>query len=451
MTDNVYPRRVAVDDTDPRVMYDTGTWNLDASSFTSQGVWGDPYNETMRGTNSATASFSFTFEGDYIQVKGAKDNSKVSRAPNSTHDSLDLLPKFTCQVDEIPIQLTEYRDYIHDTTNLILCDQANLPKQKHTLTMNITVGDPKMQVFWLDSIEYSPLDNADLTKEVVRVDSSDESCSYRNGTGDWKTDLDVLNTTDVTWATMSFKFKGTSVSMYGFTLPAATAGGIGNSTGYYSIDSGNPVSFPIPGSEPFPSEPGDIMWRNRRFFNTGQVDGGVEHEMIITYSGVHGNPKPPQSLAIDYFYVANNWVQVNGSAPGVGKNGERNGEKPGRKTSLGAIVGGVVGGVFALIAIAGLVWVAFKRRKRRSISLGESNNGLTLTSSSNSAEDSREEPAQNSQPLGGETSQTQSSEASANFASMKNAQRELVSGQRQEQDSGIRYTTTTLPPTYTVD
>ena len=61
--DHQYPRRIVVDDTDPQITYDTGNWNMDISSFDSYGIWGDPYNKTLRGTKSKTASFTFTFEG----------------------------------------------------------------------------------------------------------------------------------------------------------------------------------------------------------------------------------------------------------------------------------------------------------------------------------------------------------------------------------------------------
>ncbi|KAK1224315.1 hypothetical protein PQX77_012783 [Marasmius sp. AFHP31] len=325
----------------------------------------------MKGTNSQIASFTFQFEGDYVQVRGAKDNTKISRAANSTHDSLDLLPRYTCQVDGVPIKTFDYRENIHDTTNNRLCEQAHLTKNGHTLTMNITVKDSNTQVFWLDSIEYAPLNDANLTQQVIWVDSSDErSCSYHNEDGDWKDNL-TGNATSLTGASMSFKFNGTSVAVYGLKLRGPKPFGLKETGGYYSIDSGDPIPSTVPGSEPFPSDPDDSTWFNQRLFNTSRVDGGKEHEMFIAYSGNQSGPKPPHPLVIDFFHVTSNFVEVNDTGPGV----EPNARKRSRgKTSDGVIVGGVVGGVVALGAIAGLIWLTMKRRQTQRVSIG---NGWT--------------------------------------------------------------------------
>ena len=59
----LYHRRVVVDDTDPRITFNDGSWNLDESAFADYGVLGSPYKNTMKGTKSPKASFSFDFEG----------------------------------------------------------------------------------------------------------------------------------------------------------------------------------------------------------------------------------------------------------------------------------------------------------------------------------------------------------------------------------------------------
>ena len=74
ISDVKYPRRVVVDDTDPRIHYNQGEWTIDNHSFDDITVFGLPYNGTMHGTASATASFSFGFEGE-SQGSGSFPNS----------------------------------------------------------------------------------------------------------------------------------------------------------------------------------------------------------------------------------------------------------------------------------------------------------------------------------------------------------------------------------------
>ncbi|KAL0063150.1 hypothetical protein AAF712_009940 [Marasmius tenuissimus] len=183
-SDIKYPRRIVVDDTDPRVIYDSGAWNFDTSTFGDCGVFGDPYNRTMSGMNSPKAGFTFHFEGDFIQMKGAKDNRKISRPSNSTFDSVDSLPKYTCQVDGFPVPAIGYRPLVYESTNNVLCEADRLSEGPHTLIMNITLDDPDTQIFWFDSIEYAYLEGADLSKEVVKIDGGDSiSRIYHNQTG----------------------------------------------------------------------------------------------------------------------------------------------------------------------------------------------------------------------------------------------------------------------------
>ena len=92
-------------------------------------------------------------------------------------------------------------------TNNVLCEQGNLSEGKHTLTVNVTLDDPTTQMFWLDKVEYTPLPNADLSKEVLKFDSSDPAIQLDNSTGLWKP-YNAYNGTGSTGASASFKFNG---------------------------------------------------------------------------------------------------------------------------------------------------------------------------------------------------------------------------------------------------
>ncbi|KAL0061003.1 hypothetical protein AAF712_012176 [Marasmius tenuissimus] len=339
-----YPRRIMVDDKDPRIVYDaTSLWNLDVSAFNNTKTFGDPYKQTLTGTNSNRASFTFTFEGDFVQVRGAKH-------------SQDPPPIFTCKVDNNSIDSNGYNSDIYVTTNLVLCEKGLLSKGRHTLTMDITISDPAKQVFWLDSIEYSPLDNADLTKQTLKVDWSEtQSCSYDNKTGQWKAmrgDFDLGVQTRELNATMSLKFNGRSnVSVYGANAYGANRTRLDSTTGTWQIDNNHPAQeFTIPGSKGSPEDQTTVVGRaNQHLFTTGLVDGEGEHEMVIRYSGSR-DTESPQFLYINYFYVENDSKPV---------------EPEERTVPVGAIAGGVLGGVFGLIAIGGLVWFMRRRRRRK--------------------------------------------------------------------------------------
>ncbi|KAK1224314.1 hypothetical protein PQX77_012782 [Marasmius sp. AFHP31] len=368
-----YPRRVVVDDTDPRITYDKpDEWDYYTPRFTDDGVLGEPYNKTMRGTTSKNASFMFTFEGDFVQVRGAKDNMRISRSPNNQNDSLDLLPRYACQIDNRPIEAVNYSESMYFKTNLVLCQQS-LSKGKHTLTMNITVDDPSKQVFWLDSIEYSPLDSAALKNEVLKVDSSDQSCIYHNEENSWRSDrgdFTSVNTTNYPGATMSLKFNGTSVALYGIigknVTPDNSFYSFERTTGYYRIDNGESINFDISESKPPPGDPGNYIaaWSNQLLFNTNSIEGNGDHEITISYFGNHSGPGSPQLLAIDYFYVTNGEVQLRNSPPEFPMPSQTAADAngPDNQIRIGEVVGGVVGGLLAIAAILWLVWFLVKKR-----------------------------------------------------------------------------------------
>ncbi|KAK1217442.1 hypothetical protein PQX77_019906 [Marasmius sp. AFHP31] len=466
-----YPRRVIVDDTDPRITYETGTWNFDALSFDTFGVFGWPYNETMKGTSSRSASFSFTFEGEYVQVKGGKGNRNTPHPANST-DPLNLLPKYSCEIDGRPFASVNYSTFTYFITNLVLCEQAHLAKTRHTISMTISVADPKTQVFWLDSIEYAPLEGASLTNQVLKVDSSDRSCIYHNDTGGWES-LEgnfgaLYNGTQMAGTTMSFKFNGTSVSLFGVNPSRINNSAFEGTTGSYNVDTGSAVPFDILASKGLPFAPGDNIftaWGNQRFFVTDSLDGSNEHEMIITYSGTGIVPTDQlQLLVIDYFLVENGATQVNYNLSEP-TNGSTIKGKPTR-----AIVGGVVGIVMALIVGAGLIWFFMKKRREKKESNHESLIATPFRDVVKVWTGEQKPGSRNLQdgPSTGSTITTSTRRPStdnarlANFVRMKRAQREAVdTGAVREEDSGIRYRDMNtspppivvgrLPPAYTLE
>ncbi|KAJ8081364.1 hypothetical protein PM082_007200 [Marasmius tenuissimus] len=148
----------------------------------------------MSGTNSPKAGFTFHFEGVSCLRRlhpdeGRKRQSKNFPSFQYYFDSVDSLPKYTCQVDEFPVPAIGYRPLVYESTNNVLCEADRLSTGPHTLIMNITPDNPDTQIFWFDSIEYAYLEGADLSKEVVKIDGGDSiSCIYHNQTESWHND-----------------------------------------------------------------------------------------------------------------------------------------------------------------------------------------------------------------------------------------------------------------------
>ncbi|KAJ8081310.1 hypothetical protein PM082_007145 [Marasmius tenuissimus] len=501
-SDFEYTRRVIIDDTDPRVSYDSGTWNLDASAFDNFGMFGEPYNRTMRGATSPKAGFTFHFEGDFIQIRGAKDNRKISH--NDTFDSPDSLPKYICQVDGNNIQNVSYIPYIYATTNNVLCEGTRLPSGSHTLTMNITLDDPNKQIFWLDSIEYAYPEGADLSREVVKVQAGDRSCEYHNNSGTWVGMLGSSYGTEEINDSMSFRFNGTSVSVYTWN-----AGGQeeewDSASGHYTIDGSDAIKFEIPESIPLVTNgqsKTNTDWYNQLLFKSRDVDGGREHDISITYDGTKTGAKAPQWLLIDHFYVVDAGRSPQGETNDGGESRGGGVESSQTKMPAAAIAGGVVGGVVGLLAIAGIVWFFLRRRRQRggprelypkeeldptpliagsgehfhrptspalslpnhptrSIHSGDGTNTLSYHPATISTSLYSVSSADESATSGdGNASSYPSQDQAQNFSDMKGAQREAVSIQtRQHQDSGIRYMQdererphfVDVPPTYTAE
>ncbi|KAL0576940.1 hypothetical protein V5O48_005047 [Marasmius crinis-equi] len=375
-SDAEYPRRVVVDDTDPRIKYEQGDWTVDNHSFDDITIHGLPYNGTMHGTTSSTASFSFQFEGEFVQVRGAKDNRKVTRPDGTNNDNSTLLAKWTCQVDGSSIKTTGYRPFMFDVTNNMLCEQGKLSRGPHTLTVNVTLDDPNTQAFWLDQVEFTPLLDADLAKEVLKFDSSDPAIQVDNSTRAWKSISNLFNGTGTTGASATFRFNGTSVSLYGFN-----EGSDKNweaTTGRYYIDNKGDTNFDIAGSKPLPGLPNNKTdYYNQLWFSTPKLDPGT-HEMVITYTGVAKGSDPAQWLSIDYFYVtASEGSKLDAGPPaggggsggggGGGGGSEQSNGQTDSKSNAGGIAGGVIGGVIGLALIGfGIFFFLKKRREKES-------------------------------------------------------------------------------------
>ncbi|KAI3604429.1 hypothetical protein WG66_008444 [Moniliophthora roreri] len=353
-----FPRRVVVDDTDARVKYDGGSWLLDGGSFDDTGSLGAPYNRSMHGTNQNGSSLSFTFE-----VWGAKDTRKISRNSTNVDDDLTKLPGWKCFVDGNEIPRINYLTNIEQITNNLLCELSGLSAGPHTVTVNVTIDDPNTQTFWFDKLEYLPMEDVKLDGEVIRIDSSDSSIRYDNGTGNWierPAATPISNSTDVPGESLSFRFNGTSVSLFGFIAGSISRRQASNAV--YSIDGSPDTLFEIPGSKPLQTNSSVLLSRyNELLFTSRDLEPGT-HDMKITFTGVRTGGDPLQWLTVDYFMVKASAGTLDADS-GQGSPAPLPAESGSRKSRIGPIVGGTIGGVAGVLLLALGVFLILKRRK----------------------------------------------------------------------------------------
>ncbi|KAL0065766.1 hypothetical protein AAF712_007252 [Marasmius tenuissimus] len=350
-----YPRRVVIDDTHPRIRYsDSNDWTLDVGTkaFEDQGRYGPPLNRTMHGTKKKEGAwFEFDFEGDYILVRGARDIQNNKTAPT-----------WTCYIDGSPIPSFPFDDDDQATHNN-LCELGHMSRKAHKLSVNVTVTEPNDTEFWLDYLEYAPLDGEKgLSLDGVdgeggvrhggwiKIDSSDTSVNYLNGSSQWKDIGGGFNGTGKTSGTVQVKFNGTSISFFSFLEGSNATQPWSSSPARYHIDDAQDTSFTIPASKKM-SNGQAADFQNQLLFNASDLSGDKEHELAITYEGVYDSDKPPiQWLVVDYFLVT--LVGMVTTSPGKSK------------PTMGMIFGVAFGGNVGLVLLGLGVWFFMKRWKR---------------------------------------------------------------------------------------
>ncbi|KAK7030822.1 hypothetical protein VNI00_013930 [Paramarasmius palmivorus] len=454
-SDIAFPRRIVLDDTDSRVKY-SGSWSLDdIGSFNILGSLGPVYNNTMHGSSSNAASFSVTFEGEYIAVWGAKDTRKIRRT--SSKDDLAMLPQWRCQVDGSTIQRVDYFKDVNHITNNLLCETGGLSTTTpHTLTVNVSIEDPQTQTFWMDKIEYSPGLDAESAGEVMKFDSSHVNVKYHNTSGYWFRDVghsgELFNYTSTPGASLSFTFNGTSVSLYGFNEgdPIFSSPSISR----YRIDDGEDTVFVSPGSRLSPYTGTFIDCLNEFLFQSPELEPGTHELIIMLAGGPTGKAQQSQGLSIDYFYVVASrgsdikfkGITGGGATGPSGSSGSEGGSGMGRAIAsghsppAGRIAGGVVGGLTALAVLGWLLSLVYTRLRR--------SRGLTrLTPYLYISSYMHRNPKSDTRIASGPASQG----AALNLQDVERA--DVV--ERRHQDSGIRLTQAErividVPPDYTV-
>ncbi|KAF9458805.1 hypothetical protein BDZ94DRAFT_1312916 [Collybia nuda] len=323
-------RQVVVDASDTeKIRYVGAGWVNGFGGDDHEGI--SVYNHSMRGT-SIDGSLSFTFRGTDVNVIGAPLISigvgKLS---------------WKCFVDNILIG--EYAGLAPG--NLFICTKYNLSDTEHIITLNVTTTS---QQFWLDSIRYTPSPSLLLEDVTVFVDNGDLGIHLDPYWVSW----DVTQLTQTHNSTMTFSFIGTSVAWIGVipeNYPRNSTSGI------FSIDGGEPRTFPLIGLDP---EPAMVQRKINQLFFTASGLSTSTHTLSVTYQGDdHHTP-----LALDFLYITT-------STPSNTTNDSFPPPPPlsGLAThhiTVITIAGFVAGGLAVILMVLGLSFRWYKRRKLRS-------------------------------------------------------------------------------------
>ncbi|KAK7041610.1 hypothetical protein VNI00_009200 [Paramarasmius palmivorus] len=360
-----YPRRAVVDDTDPRVKYNGGSWTLNKlGTFDTLGTHGPPHNHTVHDTRQNLASLTFVFEGTFIQVRGTKDNRFITRTANPAIDNTTRLPRWACNLDNNAdiVEVIPYPNSSYAVNDNILCEGGDLAPGPHSLVVIASIPSFEFEPFLIDRIEYEWLEKEQ--SGVMKVDSSDVGIRY---TGSW-TPTEVYpisyNATNTTGFSFSFEFNGTGVSLFGFN--DGTQMFRQSSKGTYSIDNSSPVEFLIPGTRPAPDTVMGANYFNELLFSVESLSAG-HHTLTVTHTGDDTSGTILQGLNVDHLLVQASGAQLNNTNTVPPPSGDSATPSPSTTSStpVGIIVGSVIGAICLIVATVFALFFYFKWRKAR--------------------------------------------------------------------------------------
>ncbi|KAG8955860.1 hypothetical protein FRC04_006307 [Tulasnella sp. 424] len=288
-------------------------------------------------TNGAYASFSFNGTG--VWIYGAKRGNHGPYRCNVDGNDRAIQSGFSA-ANQISVEL---------------CSAPNLKMGSHVITITNLWTDATAPYLDVDYIVWETKISDQATRQSIVVDDNDTNSIQYTPPGEWSANAcqnmaaysaNTCHVTGSNTAKASLTFEGDAIAVYG---------GVGPQYGPYtvSLDGQDPAQFTANSTN---SHTQQIL-----YFASGL--GAGNHSIVI-----NNNPTSiGNQLDLDY-------VQILGSGiPTTGTNSGNN--SSGGSSKVGPIVGAVVG-VIGLIALIGLGWFFWRRRKqsrqpRDKVDLGE--------------------------------------------------------------------------------
>ncbi|TFK30233.1 hypothetical protein FA15DRAFT_699778 [Coprinopsis marcescibilis] len=294
-----------------------------------------------KGTQHSTrsqASLSFSFVGTSFALTGRIE------AVNRTTDGVILTPTWRCFVDGEPVEnaMQNLPNRTAQVNNFGLCSKLGLSPGRHMLSVDAQASE--QLPFWVDRISVRPIVEQPPENPTVQLQPLDEDFLYINGMWGGPENGDYRFTTHP-GASVILDFHGTKVTWIS-EIPRGQP--TGQSTGMYTLDDQEPVTFNISGQSSL---------GNRVLFETDTLAAG-KHRLSVTYLGFSA------PLALDRLVIEGGDIVALGGTSLDSPFGRNTITAP-SQPNVGPIAGGVVGGIAGILALGALVWLFFKRRARR--------------------------------------------------------------------------------------
>ncbi|KAH6902397.1 hypothetical protein BKA70DRAFT_1112962, partial [Coprinopsis sp. MPI-PUGE-AT-0042] len=326
MTSNLV-RWVYVDDDDQGIIYQ-GPWTIHKDDFAQyQSFFGTVYRGSQHQLLKDEGSLTFRFKG-HITIVGSSNPANVSGI---------LDPSHTCLVDGVNVPP---RETLRLHINLFpWCTTNSTYLGEHVLTLTAVSSS---RAFYVDRIAYIPDRSSPPQSPTVAIAHDDLAVKYLDES--WNFVKTAGMVTQQPGAMISITFTGSGATFIG-NVPDGFPGA--KSTATYSINSGPPIPFDVPGLGT-----GVLPMYRQPLFKITNLGSGI-HELIVTYNG------PAAPLVFDHLQVEDGDIMQSSLTPGGGGAG-------GKKAPVGAIVGGAVGGAALLFVLLALILWMRKRKKSQS-------------------------------------------------------------------------------------
>ncbi|KIJ44500.1 hypothetical protein M422DRAFT_47263 [Sphaerobolus stellatus SS14] len=368
-------RTLELENTDPSIEY-IGQWATLTVDEHTENSWSGPIYSNMLKSTIGESGISFAFSGTGVTIFGTVMNNFVNNSGVITG------PKVDCSIDSQDFRPGTPSTF--HTNGFAFCEQkmGTLADGQHRISLNVVAS--LEQPFYFDRIEYTPSDNVSLSQATVKFTHIDPIINYGAGwidTSYRKGGPNAVHLTNTVGSQITFPFTGKSVTWIGF-YPDITQYLQNASTATYSVDDGNPTTFPLFSGNLNIS--GSVF--NQIFFKTPDLVPGP-HVLKVTYQGT----TEQMPLALDHLFVENDTISAVPGGPsttGTSLPATTSTSLPSSTASsrfvrhrdilIGGIVGGAMGGILILVACLSL-WIWNRKRQRKRLASPELTSPFIVT------------------------------------------------------------------------